>query len=79
VAPDGSGLTRLTNFPTGHQGGFARYSPDSQKIVLIADLRYSDNCCSDLYVMNADGSGLHPIVTDQPYLFFADWGPQVTP
>ena len=79
VAPDGSGLTRLTNFPTGHQGGFARYSPDGRKIVLVADLRYPDNCCNDLYLMNADGSGLHPIVTDQPYLFLADWGPQVTP
>ncbi len=79
VRPDGSGLTQLTDFPTGHQGGFARYSPDGQKIVLIADLRYPDECCNDLYVMNADGSGLHPIVTDQPYLFLADWGPQVTP
>jgi TolB protein len=79
VRPDGSDLTELTNFPPGHQGGFARYSPDGRKIVLIADLRYPDNCCADLYVMNADGSALHPVVIDQPGLFFADWGPKVAP
>lgn len=79
VRPDGSDLVELTHFPTGFQGGFARYSPDGRKIVLIANLRYPDDCCADLYVMNADGSGLHSIVTNQPHLFFADWGPQVTP
>lgn len=79
IRPDGSGLKELTHFPVGHQGGPAYYSPDGKKIVLGADLAYPDECCNDLYVMNADGSHLHPIVTSQPGLFFSDWGPGVKP
>lgn len=79
VRPDGRGLKQLTHFPTGHQGGPAYYSPDGKRIVLIADLAYPDGCCNDLYVMNANGSDLHPIFTSQPSMFFTDWGPAVTP
>jgi Tol biopolymer transport system component len=79
IRPSGSGLKELTHFPVGHQGGPAYYSPDGRKIVLGADLAYPDECCNDLYVMNADGSNMHPILTTQPALFFSDWGPAVTP
>ncbi len=76
---DGSDLTELTHFPVGHQGGYPSYSPDGRKIVLISDLAYPDACCNDLDVMNADGSNLHTIVTNQPTVFATDWGPAVTP
>jgi TolB protein len=71
---DGTGLRQLTHFPTKHQGGFAAYSPDGTKIVLIADLKYRDNCCNDLYTMAANGTHLTRIVADQPTVFFSDWG-----
>lgn len=74
--PDGTGLKQLTHFPTKHQGGFATYSPDGKKIVLIADLKYRDNCCNDLYTMDANGTHLTRIVADQPAVFFSDWGSQ---
>ena len=57
------------------RGAFARYSPDGKKIVLVSDLAYPDHCCLDLYVMDADGSNLHTIVTSKPTVFATDWGP----
>jgi len=72
---EGSGQKQLTHFPTKHQGGFARYSPDGKKIVLIADLAYRDNCCSDLYTMDANGTHMTKIVGNQPGVFLSDWGP----
>jgi hypothetical protein len=43
--------------------------------VLVSDLRYSNRCCDDLYVMNTNGSGLHSILTTQPTVLLTDWGP----
>jgi hypothetical protein len=39
-----------------------------------SDLKYADNCCNDLYTMNANGTGLTGIVADQPGVFLSDWG-----
>ena len=71
---DGSGQKQLTHMPTKHQDGFAHFSPDGKKIVLIADLNYRDNCCSDLYTMDANGTHMTAIVRDQPGVFISDWG-----
>ena len=77
VRPDGTGLTKLTHFPLGLlQGGFTSYSPDGKQIVL----QYNGKCparglCQYLYIMNADGSGLHPVRTGVPNTFLTDWGP----
>jgi Tol biopolymer transport system component len=77
VRPDGTGLRKLTHFgPMPLQGGFASYSPDGRRIVL----QYNGKCpargiCKFLYVMNADGSGLHPVRTGVPNTFLSDWGP----
>jgi Tol biopolymer transport system component len=70
---DGSGQKQLTHMPNKHQDGFAHYSPDGKRIVLIADLNYS-NGASDLYTMDANGKHLTAIVRDQPGVFFSDWG-----
>jgi TolB protein len=72
--PDGTGQKQITHLPTKHQDGFARYSPDGTKIVLVADLKYRDNCCSDLYTMDANGTHMTRIVSDQPAVFLSDWG-----
>ena len=71
---DGTGQKQLTHFPTKHQGGFGTYSPDGSKIAFIADLAYRDNCCSDLYTIDANGTHQKKVVGDQPALFFSDWG-----
>jgi Tol biopolymer transport system component len=70
VRPDGTGLRELTHFVAPLQDGFASYSPDGQRIVLLA----SGKCCQYFYVMNANGSGLHPIRTGVPITFLTDWG-----
>jgi Tol biopolymer transport system component len=70
----GTGLKQLTHFPTKHQGGFGTYSPNGKKIALVADLKYRDNCCFDLYTMDVNGTHLTRIVTDQPGVLFSDWG-----
>ena len=77
MRPDGTGLTKLTHFPLGLlQGGFTSYSPDGKQIVL----QYNGKCptrglCAYFYIMNADGSGLHPVRTGVPNTFLTDWGP----
>jgi TolB protein len=76
VRPDGTGLRELTHFgPMPLQGGFASYSPDGRRIVL----QYNGKCpargiCQYFYVMNADGSGLHPVRTGVANTFLTDWG-----
>ena len=73
---DGTGQKQLTHIRTKHQNGFASYSPDGKKILLIADLAYPVNTpASDLYTMDANGTHLTKIVGDQPGVFFSDWGP----
>jgi TolB protein len=79
IRSDGTDLLELTHFTDDHVGAFARYSPDGTMITLVSDLAHPDHCCLDLYVMHADGSHLHSIVTDQPAMFSTDWGPAVTP
>jgi len=78
---DGSGQKQLTHMPSKHQNGFARYSPDGTKIVFISDLAYKpgscpDASCSDLYTMDTNGTHMTKIVSDQPGVFFSDWGRQ---
>ena len=72
---DGTGQKQLTHIRTKHQDGFASYSPDGKKIVLIADLAYPVNTpAADLYTMDANGTHLTKIMGDQPGVFFSDWG-----
>ena len=78
VRPDGTGLRELTHFSPAPplQGGFASYSPDGRRIVL----QFNGKCpaqgiCQYFYVMNADGSGLHPVRTGVANTFLTDWGP----
>lgn len=72
---DGSRRTRITDFPKGHQGGFATYSPDGRRIVLIADVRHPDGCCNDLFTIRSDGTHRIRVVADQPAVLLSDWGP----
>jgi Tol biopolymer transport system component len=75
MTPNGGSVRQITHFPKDHQGGFATYSPDGRKIVLVADLAYPDGCCFDLYTMKTNGTHLARIVADQPAALISDWGP----
>ena len=63
-------------------GGFERSQPLDGVVlpirlhdrhVFIADLDYS-NGLSDLYTMDTNGTHMTKIVSDQPGVFFSDWG-----
>ena len=76
VRPSGTGLRKLTHFGFPLQDGFASYSPDGRRIVM----QFNGKCpargiCPYFYIMNADGSGLHPVRTGVPNTFLTDWGP----
>jgi len=51
--PDGTGLINLTNQP-GNTDYYPAWSPDGGKIAFVRDTAGAD----DIYVMNADGSGV---------------------
>jgi Tol biopolymer transport system component len=75
VNPDGSDLQRLTNPPDPHSDGFPSASPQGDRIALTSDRAYPDLCCADLFVMRADGSGLHKVPTGLSEVIDPDWGP----
>jgi Tol biopolymer transport system component len=58
VRPDGTGLTKLTNYTGGTAQAFVDdWSPDGAKIVF----HFQDTGTDDLYIMDADGSHPHPL------------------
>jgi len=79
IRADGSGLTQLTAglepAPPGLEGAFhPSWSPDGRQIV-FARFPGSTPTAASLFVMNADGKGLHllaPTILDQNA---PEWGP----
>jgi Tol biopolymer transport system component len=68
---DRSGLRNLTNEPANDE--WARWSPDGQRILFDSN---RDGGVFEVYVMNADGSGLPTRLTDPPVLSrYASWSP----
>jgi TolB protein len=75
VRPDGTGLRRLTRPAYPHNDALASPSPSGRWVALVSDRRYPDVCCTDLYVMHADGSHLHRVPTgDLNGVNNPDWG-----
>jgi len=75
---DGSSPHPLTHMPPRGDAPMASYSPDGHQIVLLTNLNqlaHPTLCCWDLYLMNADGSHLHLITTQDAGVFSLDWGP----
>lgn len=79
---DGSGQTNLTEGSLGYNISPA-WSPDGSQIVFVTSRTSSeDQCgygydCTELYIMNADGSNPHNI-TNNPRFYASDpdWGPR---
>jgi Tol biopolymer transport system component len=75
---DGSSPHPLTHMPPRGDAPAASYSPDGHQIVLLTNLNqlvHPTLCCWDLYVMNADGSHLRLITTQDAGVFSPDWSP----
>jgi Tol biopolymer transport system component len=77
IHADGTHPSRLTDLPAGKGAIAATYSPNGRRIVLVSNLGCAGEC-SELYVMNVDGTNLHPIVADDAGVFNSDWQPKVT-
>ncbi len=60
VKTDGSGLTDLTNDPNSADSA-PSYSPDGSQIAYGGPLHPKGSVGRDLWIMNADGSGAHPL------------------
>jgi TolB protein len=77
VRPDGTGLTRITDFEFTHRPLLsATFSPDGRQIVFAkADRRGR----GDIWIMNADGSDSHPVLQAKPWDSGVDWGGVATP
>lgn len=72
VHPDGTGLEQLTHFTKpGNLLASSSFSPDG-KLIVLASEGIGGN--ADLYVMNADGSDLHPITRTALWDSAPDWG-----
>jgi Tol biopolymer transport system component len=74
VDANGTGGHALTHLPSNHNAEFESYSPDGTRIVLTSDKLDPSAATDAIFVMNADGSGLHPILTTQTTVLFVDWG-----
>jgi TolB protein len=75
VRPDGTGLRPLTN--AGLRRKFSNdspaWSPDGKRIVFVSD-RGAKASLSDIYVMNADGTGQKRLTRLPGWSGFPDWG-----
>jgi Tol biopolymer transport system component len=78
VRPDGTGLTRLTNFPFEHRRVFsASFSPDGTQIVY--GRANDERERGDLWLMNADGTNQRPLYAAPTADSAPDWGALPTP
>jgi Tol biopolymer transport system component len=57
VNADGSRLRHLTSSTFPNNDVQSAYAPQGNRIVFDSDRRYSDFCCSDLFVMRTNGNG----------------------
>jgi TolB protein len=75
IRSDGSDLTALTNFDPNPDivDAFPEYSPDGERIAFTNLTR--EGVLEAVYVMNADGSGVHRLSPPAIGAAFPDWSP----
>lgn len=71
---DGSEIRRLTNEPYPNGGYGPTYAPSGKRIAFASDRRYDDFCCTDLFLMRANGSDQHRVQTGVLGAFDPTWG-----
>ena len=74
MAADGTDIIQLTSTGYPNNSFSSVYSPDGSQIALSSDRRYPDLCCTDLFVMNADGSHQHLVHVGLPGIVDVAWG-----
>jgi TolB protein len=83
INPDGSGMDQITSLPpTNFELWLPTFSPDGRRILFAHDTAenpcapgvFPATGCVDLYVINADGSGLTRL-TDDGLSWFGKWSP----
>jgi Tol biopolymer transport system component len=75
INPDGSGLRKLFEDPSGRFAIYPVWSPDGEKIMFSLHptndaFEHRDN---EIYAINADGSGLTLVIGGPGYKYVADW------
>lgn len=79
VRPNGEGLKQLTDPPYPQNDFSGSFAPEGDKIAFSTDRGHPDFCCTDLAVMNADGTGLRKIsLPGLPGAIDPVWGPAST-
>jgi Tol biopolymer transport system component len=71
IHPDGTGLKRLTNYPAAKTVLTGSFSPDGKWVTLA---RFSETPYPAIYVMRANGTGVHRVGRDSAQ-YEPDWGP----
>ena len=75
VRPDGTQLRALTHFGAGERVLEGSYSPDGSSVVFETSHGAVGGTFPDLFVMNADGTGMHRLIGTRTFETTADWGP----
>jgi len=75
VSPEGSGLTKLFEDPSGGYPVQPTWSPDGSQIMFALDsvadkFTHPDN---GLYVISADGTGLRPVIVSSDFKSQPEW------
>jgi Tol biopolymer transport system component len=75
MAANGTDIVQLTDtrYPNNSFGSV--YSPTGSRIAFSSDRRYPDLCCSELFVMDADGSHEHMLHVGLQGVVDVAWGP----
>lgn len=77
VHPDGADLTNLTKQRAqGYHYLSSTFSPDGSMIVSARTAGGGPEGAADVVVMNADGSGIRPLMTTRLWESGVDWGPR---
>ena len=78
ISPDGSGLTEVYSAPDGWAFQ-PNWSPDGSQIIfsLNSSADPNDPAPNGLYVINADGTGLTPLITTPDHKTDVFWVPDV--
>jgi Tol biopolymer transport system component len=78
MAADGTHIMQLTSTGYPNNSFASVYAPTGSRIAFSSDRRYSDLCCTDLFVMNVDGSHQHMVHVGLPGIVDVAWGPAGT-
>ncbi len=82
MEPDGSGVSRVTTTPNGRQAADPAWSANGQRLVLASSkegvVDQHGNASLDIYVVEADGSGLTRLTSEADTERFPTWSPDGT-